>query len=155
MSDKSIHYRIGKGEFDKFYDTPFIKEGEHLYVVEFYNWEPSSFGFLDKNGEKIKSLGAGTLIESKFDTDTKKLDYIRGRLDSYSVTIKDDFISVSWANSKGSMDRFTKWVMDVLRNKFGLAHYSIETKTLHTYIPNVNIFEIKANEEIIQFLTGK
>jgi len=78
-----------------------------------------------------------------------------GRLSSYSVGIKDDSITVTYANSIGSRDRFVKWAKELITFKFGKdAAYNIETEDGADTTPCTPSLVLRAGKEIIEYFKG-
>jgi hypothetical protein len=103
----------------------------------------------------------GELDEKRFKTLKHKHYYIKGRLSSYSVGIKNNSISIGYANSIKSRDRFVKWVRELLVSKFiqGLMFgnyplWSIKIEDGHNTIPCTPSLILTADKEVIDFIVN-
>lgn len=148
--DNAIAFDLGAFNYPCMWDnavwTPNREDFKYAY---FFNWgtplESNSVWTFD-----------GHLNEEKFKTLEHKHCYIKGRLSSYSVDIKDDSITVAYANSIRSRDIFVKWVTELIANKFGdKANWDINTEDGVNTIPCTPRLVLDADREIIEWiLTG-
>jgi len=147
--DNDIAFDLGAFNYPSFCDMAgWIPNKEPFDYAHFFKWEPP----LHSGSAWIFH---GYLDESKFETLEHKYYYIKGRLSSYSVGIKDDSITVVYANSIGSRDRFVKWAKELIMFKFGKgAVYSIETTDGADTIPCTPSLVLKASKEIIEYFKG-
>ena len=135
-----IAFELGAFNYPCFYDWAIRKDTDDFEYENFFVW----------NGEY------GHLDESKFETLEHKFYYIKGRLSSYSVGIEDDKITVVYANSIKSRDRFIKWMNELLMFDFGKNEsWSIEKTDgdIHT-VPSTPGLILKADKEIINYYTN-
>ena len=138
-----IAFNLGAFNYPSFYDWAIM--GCDNKYVDFFEWDN----------------GYGALDESKFETLEHKYYYIKGRLSSYSVGIKDDSITVVYANSIISRDRFVKWLRELLIFKFGkdatwCGHemWRIETTDGFHTTPCTPRLVFKADKEVIEYFKG-
>ena len=144
-----IAFNLGAFNYKSFCDraewVPNIEKFEYMY---FFNWEVGNT--CEKN-----IIFTGKLKEECFKTIEHKHFYIKGRLSSYSVSIKDNIITIFYANSIESRDRFVKWVNELLLSNFGedkKNRWNIKTEDGMTTIPCTPSFILKADKEIINYI---
>lgn len=146
--DNGIAFDLGAFNYQCFCDTAaWIPNKEPFDYAHFFEWRPPLYHDV--------WVFHGHLDESKFETLEHKYYYIKGRLSSYSVGIKDDSITVYYANSIKSRDRFVKWAKELIIFKFGKdAVYSIETEDGLDTMPYTPSLVLKAGKEIIEYFKG-
>jgi hypothetical protein len=164
MTDE-IAYQLGKLDFPHlFYDTVMWKlNKEEFPLAYFFNWYfPGGLGGMAAKQEgdhyvtdwENQSIG-GSVKFDKIKEISHKLNYIRGRLSSYSVTITENTIHVNYANSRPSRDFFTKCLNDIIYDKFSfLSVHKISTGTEY-YCPLVEWVKLEADKEAIDYIVGE
>lgn len=168
MTDE-IAYQLGKFDFPSFYSyVMWYMNKEPFPLLCFFDWGLQGGTPCKQNGDKYDTDWSnfhlmGKLKPEKFETLSQKLAFIRGRLDSYSVTITPNQIEVCWANSYDLREIFAKFLNEILFNKFTLSE-SVEEKK---YCWNIRLLEdmgtfpgtpslsISANREVINYIVGK
>lgn len=159
-------FRAGAMDYPHyFYDSPLWRVNlESFEDWEIYTWGAPQLASLD-GGKNWSFQIAGQLKDDVFETDRLdttnklKLAYIRGRLSSYSVNVKETGIDVNWANSTESRDRFVRFLKEVLdfyrSLKFvAFLPYSIIVGQEINCCPIVNFIKLEANKEIVDYIIG-
>ena len=145
-----IAFDLGAFNYPCFYDMAvWIPNKESFKYVNFFEWSAPVYS-------NLNWTFYGDLNERKFETLEHKHYYIKGRLSSYSVHIKDDSITVFYANSVESRNRFVKWAHELLIVNFGENEkWSIKKMDGgNTVVPNTPGLILNANKEIINYFTG-
>jgi hypothetical protein len=150
MTDE-IAFKLGKFDFPAFYSMAYYQDE----LKDFFDWTP---GWSDS----VKLVGS--LKRECFTKDSHKLNFIRGRLQSYSVFISDEEIKICWANSYDLRDIFADFTEEIVRHKwgpmnfqkekFGLKFEIIRSETLGT-VPGTPYVRVIADKEIINYILGK
>ena len=149
--DNDVAFDLGAFNYPCMYDmATWIPNKEPFDYAHFFKWAAPLY-----SGSAW--IFHGHLDEGKFEILEHKYYYIKGRLSSYSVTIKNDSITVYYANSIKSRDRFVKWAKELIIFEFGKhAVWSIETDDgPDTMIPLTPSLVLRADKEIIEYLTGE
>ena len=144
-----IAYDHGAFNYKSFYDwAEWVPNREKFKYVHFFDWSLECMC-----GQSF--IFNGKLKEECFKTIEHKLFYIKGRLSSYSVSIEDSTITIFYANSKESRDKFVKWVNELLLFNFGKNQkdrWTIKTEDSMLTIPCTPSLVLKADEEIINYI---
>ncbi len=142
-----IAFDLGAFNYPCFYDKAVFKEG--FKYVDFFDWSvPDS--------DELKDSDLGELKEEKFEMLEYKYYYIKGRLISYSVIREEDKISVYYANSFNSRDRFVKWIKELIENRFGQSKkWYITTSDAGKTIPATPSVTLEADKDIIKYFKGE
>lgn len=175
MTDE-IAFRLGKFDFPHFYSDAIWKLNKEPFpLLYFFDWS-MGMGTPCKNEEGHPTDWEGFNLHGRLKTETikeisHKLNYIRGRLDSYSVKITEESILICYANSYDFRDFLAECLEDVIKDKFVLLpqvdgelgrsynrncpkYQIIKSETVGTIPGNPHI-ELKADKEIINYLIGK
>ncbi len=128
---------LGAFNYPCFYDTAvFIEDFKY---VDFFDWS---------------TFDLGELKEDKFETLEHKYYYVKGRLSSYSVNIEENEISIYYANSFASRDRFVMWAKELIKARFEESkEWCITTSDGGKTIPTTPSLALKAGGEIIKYFT--
>ena len=179
MTDE-IAFQLGKFDFPHFYQQAIWRLNKEPFpLFRFFDWRfPGGFGGTPCNyvdGECLPdwenmTIG-GTLKTDEIKEIAHKLAYIRGRLQSYSVSIERNKISVHYANSHSFRDFMAQCLNDVIFDKFVLLpsedggmsrkfsdkryKYSIIKSETHGTIPCTPCVILEADEEIIKYIVGE
>ena len=114
-----IAYRLGKFDFPSFYGSVRLDIGQPVDLYNFFEWTKDSQG-----------VSYGNLKTNTFNKeDSHKLNYVRGRLSSYSVSVTNTTIHIHYANSYDLRDFMARCINDVCINKFVLDPPTIDPKS--------------------------
>lgn len=179
MTDE-IAYKLGKFDFPSFYQIAMWKVNKEPFeLAHFFDWRiPGGMGgwACKQEGETYvtdwENVQAGGYLKlEEIKEISHKLAYIRGRLDSYSVKIEKDKISVHYANSHNFRDFLAQCFEDVIQDKFMLLpkkdgawgrefnqncpKYKVMKNERIGTIPCTPSVTLEADKEIINYITGK
>ena len=179
MTD-DIAYKLGKFDFPHFYQIAMWKVNKEPFeLAYFFEWTlPGGLsGWPCKRvGEEYvtdwENIQAGGDLKLDLIKDiSHKLAYIRGRLDSYSVRIEENEISVHYANSHNFRDFLAQCFHDVIMDKFILLpktdgelgrvfnkdapEFSIEKFEVYGTIPSSPSVKLKTTPEVIKYITNR
>jgi len=149
-----IAFNIGAFKYPSFYDYAVRYEHDlDFEYINFFNWSNNTTaGYL-----------YGSLKEEMFLDIEHKHHYLQGTISIYGHRESNNVISVTYANSFSSRDRFVKWALEIIRDKF--FEFNMYNKLLNykiiifdgpsTMIPSVPGLIIGANDDVIKYLLGK
>lgn len=139
-----IAFDLGAFKYPCFYDFAYKTNFKYKHFFKFDNYS-----------------NLGELNEEKFKTLEHKHCYIKGRLSSYSVGIKNNSIGIGYANSIKSRDRFVKWVRELLVSKFiqgpmlgNYPFWSIKIEDGYNTMPCTPSLILTADKEVIDFIVN-
>src|SRR3990167_6589713 len=113
MTDE-IAYKLGKFDFPSFYSfVRWYPNKEPFPLAHFFTWGLGMGWPVDTSDNNHNTNWSSISLSGKLKTElfteiSHKLNYIRGRLSSYSVKIEETKIYVCWANSYDIRDFFVE-----------------------------------------------
>ncbi len=157
MTDE-VAFELGKFDFPCFYEHALWRVNiDPFPLYHFFKWK-MGWGIPVSGGEESKVLWdeiklEGMLDLTKFTDISHKLAYVRGRLNSYSVSSTETTLSVGWANSYRIRDFFVECLEDSLKVNFGLAtKWTIEKGEGKCTIPGTPYAKLTADKHVIDFI---
>lgn len=169
---EEIAFELGKFDFPSFYQIALWKINKEPFpLAHFFSWtvpggmgwpcKQLSDGSYETDWENL-TVG-GRLKTEHINSIPLKLAYVRGRLQSYSVTVTDKTIKVYYANSYEFRDFFAQCLRDILTDKYWAAPNNMMTapkwticvgETLGT-IPGTPWVKLEGDEEVVKYIVGK
>lgn len=179
MTDE-IAFKLGKFDFKSFYQFATWKLNKEPFpLLHFFDWSfPGGLGGTPCKqvaGEYVtdwENMTIGGVLKTEMIKDiSHKLNYIRGRLTSYSVVIEKNKIYVGYANSYAFRDFLAQCLDDVIMDKFILLpqregqfgrsfannapKYKITKSETFGTCPATPYLELEADEEIVKYIVGE
>lgn len=173
MTDE-VAFQLGKFDFPHFYHLAQWKLNKEPFpLFRFFDWHfPGGLGgtpckkINGPDGEEYvvdwESMTIGGMLKLDTIKDiSHKLNYIRGRLTSYSVKVGKNKITICYANSHAFRDFTAKCLAEVILDKFNVIfpdpslHYKITCGETIGTIPATPYVELEASEEIIKYIVGQ
>jgi hypothetical protein len=148
---EEIAYNIGAFKYPSFYDSASwaLKAYTVFEYVNFFVWGYGGYATAPFESQILH----GRLREEMFTDLSHKFNYIIGRLSSYSVGIEKNRISVVYANSIKSRDRFAKWLDEILTVKYGKIGWVIKKIESGCTCPLAPGLTVEGDEDILRSLT--
>lgn len=169
---EEIAFKLGKLDFPCFYQLVQWKVNKEPFpLAYFFRWSvPGGIGgwplVYNEAKEHVTDwqnlTASGSLRTELIDSPALKLAYIRGRLDSYSVSIFSGSIRVGYANSYNLRDFLAQCFQDVLAEKFWYGKNMIESPKWTVSlgedlgsIPGTPWVLLEGDLEVIEYIVGK
>lgn len=176
MTDE-IAYKLGEYKFKTFYNQVMWKVNKEPFeLYHFFNWSLNCLGMpviMIEKGYRIdwENINAyGTLNTSLFKGVSHELNYIRGWLKSHPPYVRDNIVTINYANSYDLRDFMAQCLLDVITDKFLLMpriegecgrnfvrdrpKFNVNKTEIMGCVPGCPSIELVANDTIIQYLLG-